>query len=410
MRKAAEGKERLSMKINHKIIATAITCAAILLVCFLAFGSLGGTVRESGLKVGFICSEDESTPYTYNFLQGEYALQETYGGKVQVFVRSNVHGSQMEESMRELIRKGCTVLFINEDTDAVAALAPEYPNVQFCQISMPTISAEGRTDNFHTFNGEIYQARYISGIVAGMKLRQLIDSGAILPEDAVVGYVAANNSAEVVSGYTAFLLGVRNVAPEAVMRVRYTDSWSNFPREKEAARKLIDEGCLILSHHTNTMAPAIACEEAFSRGQRVYFIGYHQSMMDVAPSSALVSVRTNWVPYILQAVKAVMQNEQIEKVVRANLHGNDASAGFEEDWVQMLELNKHAAAEGTEERMNRAIAGLQKGKTIFSGKYTGVNPDNPDDILDLSKGFEECRNSSSPSFRYILKDIVTEER
>ena len=397
------------MKTKEKIIATLIACLATLLVFTLIFGFWNKKTREAGLKVGFICSEDESTPYTYNFLQGQYALQEEYGDQVQVYVRSNVHGDVVEESMRELIRKGCSIIFVNEDTEAVVKLAPEFPEVQFCQISMPNISIEGQAPNYHTFNGEIYQARYVAGIVAGMKLREMIDSGAILPEDAVVGYVAANNSAEVVSGYTAFLMGVRNVAPEAVMRVRYTNSWSNFPREKAEAQALIDEGCVILSHHTNTMAPAIVCEDAFSEGRRVYFIGYHESMMDVAPSSALVSIRTNWVPYIVQATEAVMQGEDIENVVKGNVHGNDISAGFDEDWVQMLELNKHAAAEGTEDRMNRAIAAMKKGKvSVFYGKYTGVSPDNPADTIDLNKEYTENANSSSPSFRYILKDVIIE--
>ncbi len=398
------------MKSKNKIIATFIVCLVMLLAFSLICGFWNQRTREGGLKVGFICSEDESTPYTYNFLQGQYALTEEFGENVQVYVRSNVNGSAMEESIRELIRKGCSLLFINEDTKTVVEMAPDFPEVQFCQISMPTISTEGQPENYHTFNGEIYQARYVAGIVAGMKLREMIDSGALLPADAVVGYVAANNSAEVVSGYTAFLLGIRNVAPEAVMRVRYTGSWSNYPKEKEAAQALLDEGCVILSHHTNTMAPAIACESAFSHGKRVYFVGYHQSMMDVAPSSALVSIRTNWVPYIRQAAEAVMNGEEIEAAVKGNLHGNDISAGFEQDWVQMLELNKHAVPQGTEERMDRAVASLQKGKTaVFSGKYTGVNPDDPSDTVDLSRGYEECRDSSSPSFRYILQNIIIED-
>ncbi len=397
------------MKINKKIVATVIACAAVLLA-FMVSNVWGKKTRESGLKVGFICSEDESTPYTYNFLQAQYALKDQYGDSVQVFVRSNVHGNAMEESVRELIRKGCGILFINEDTEKIMEIAREFPDVQFCQISMPGISMEGQAENYHTFNGEIYQARYVAGIVAGMKLREMIDGGAIRPEQAVVGYVAANNSAEVVSGFTAFLLGVRSVAPEAVMRIRYTGSWSNFQMEKAAARTMIDEGCVILSHHTNTMAPAIACEEAYSKGNRVYFIGYHQSMMDVAPSCALVSLRTNWVPYVLQATEAVLQKTDIERVVKGNLHGNDISAGFEEDWVQMLELNKRAAAEGTEDRMNRAIAEIRSGKvSVFSGEYTGVSPDDPADTVDLARGYTEHKGSSSPSFRYILKDVIIED-
>ena len=397
------------MKRKQKILATAITCLLVLAAVSVFTGFWSRQPREVNLKVGFICSEDESTPYTYNFLQGQYALTELYGDEIQVYVRSNVHQNVVEESMRELIRKGCSIIFINEDTETPVKLAPEFPDVQFCQISMPTISTEGQAENYHTFNGEIYQARYVAGIVAGMKLREMLDSGALLPEDAVVGYVAANNSAEVVSGFTAFLLGVRNVAPEATMKVKYTGSWSNYPKEKEAAQQLIDEGCVILSQHTNTMAPAIACEDAFSQGNKVYFVGYHQSMMDVAPSCALVSIRTNWVPYILQATEAIQMKEDIENVVRGHLHGNDISAGFEEEWVQMLELNKHSAAQGTEERVKRAISAFQKGKVeVFKGEYIGVNPDDPEDTIDLSRGFDECKKSSSPSFRYILKDVITE--
>ncbi|MBR4575704.1 MAG: BMP family ABC transporter substrate-binding protein [Clostridia bacterium] len=398
------------MKEKAKIIATLVVCVVVLAAVSVLSGFWKRQQKEANLKVGIICSEDESTPYTYNFLKGKYALEEEYGKNVEIFVRSNVHGNRAEESMRELIRKGVSLIFVNADTEAAVNLAPEFPKVQFCQISMPDISPEGKPDNYHTFNGEIYQARYVSGVVAGLKMREMIDSGAVLPENAVIGYVAANKSAEVISGYTAFLLGVRSVAPETVMRVRYTGSWSNFPKEKETARTLIDEGCLILSHHTNTMAPAIACEEASQTGRRVYFIGYHQSMMDVAPSCALVSVRSNWVPYILQATDAVMHNERIESIVKGNVHGNDISAGFGENWVEMVELNKLAMGQGTEEKMNRVIENMKKGKTkVFQGQYTGVNPDRPEDTVDLGKGFEECSKYSSPAFRYVLKNVIIED-
>ncbi len=398
------------MKIKQKIIATAAICILILLAVSIFTGFWSRKTREAEIKVGFICSEDESTPYTYNFLQAKYALEEHYDGNIQVFVRSNVHGKVVEESIRELIRKGCRIFFVNADTEAVVTLAPEYPEIQFCQISMPEIAREGLPENYHTYNGEIYQARYAAGVVAGIKLRDMIDNGIITPDEAIIGYVAANNSAEVVSGYTAYLMGVRSAAPEAVMRVRYTGSWSNYPKEKAAAKDLINEGCVILSHHTNTSAPAIACEEMFSQGKRVFFVGYHRSMMDVAPSCALVSIRTNWVPYILEATEATMLNQPIEEHVRGNVHGNDISAGFGEDWVQMLELNKLVASPGTEERMNQAIDNLTRGRTkVFQGNYTGVNPDDPSDTIDLSSGFEECRDYSSPAFRYILKDIIIED-
>ena len=390
--------------------ATAVICFMMLLAAALFSGFFTRTGSDGPLTVGFIYSEDESTPYTYNFTQGQRALAEAYGRRVRILVQSNVHGKEAEEPIRDLIRKGCRLIFINLDTEAASRLCAEYPDVQFCQVSLPGIDPKILPENYHTFNGEIYQARYAAGVAAGMKLHALMDAGEIRPEDAKVGFVAANNSAEVVSGYTAFILGVRAAAPEAVMRIRYTGSWSNYSVEKDAARDLIEEGCIVISQHTNTMAPAIACEEAAAKGKRVYHVGYHQSMMDVAPSTALVSLRTNWTPYILSATEAVMDGKTIESVVPGHIHGRDISAGFDRNWVQLLELNSQLAAPGTDERLNRVIDSLKKGRIeVFRGNYTGVNPDDPEDTIDLGAGYRENESSSAPSFRYILQDIITEE-
>ncbi len=391
-------------------IATIAVCLAVLLAVSFLTGFWEKKPEIGVYKVGFVYSEDESTPYTYNFIQGQHALEEAYGDQMEILSRSNVNEKDAETVIRELALSGCSVIFVNSDTEAAVNVCGDYPDVQFCQISMPSISLEGKPSNYHTFNGEVYQARYVAGIVAGMKLRELIDSGELAPEDALVGYVAANTTAEVISGYTAFFLGIRSVAPEARMRVRYTGSWSNYSVEKERAKELIDGGCVLIAQHTNTSAPAVACEEASEAGRQVYHVGYHESMMDVAPSTALVSLRTNWTPYILSAAEAVMKDKVIEQTVQGHVHGNDISAGFDEDWVQMLELNTHLAAPGTEEKMNQVIEDFRRGKIdVFRGDYIGVDPDDPSDTIDLNQGFQENEHSSVPSFRYVLKDYILEE-
>ncbi len=395
---------------KKQTILTAAICVIVLIVTTLLTGFWDDPQGLNVLKVGFVYSEDESTPYTANFAKAQRALEDEYGSRIEILTKSNVLSRDCEQPIRDLIRDGVKIIFINMDTDIPITLAREFTQVQFCQASMPTISIEGTPENYHTFNGEIYQARYVSGIAAGMKLRQLLDSGALLPQDALVGYIGANSTAEVISGYTAFLLGVRSVAPEATMRVRYTGSWSNFAAEKEQTRELIKEGCVIIAQHVNTTAPAVVCEEASSSGLTVYHIGYHQSMMDIAPSSSLTSIRTNWAPYAIQAVRAVMNNQKIEDTVEAHAHGRDLSAGFEYGWVELLELNKFIAAEGTREKIDNTIANLKKGRIkVFSGNYTGVSPLNPADTIDLSEGYTECQYSSNPSFRYVLTDCITVE-
>ena len=263
--------------------------------------------------------------------------------------------------------------------------------------------------NYHTFKGEIYQGRYVSGIAAGLKLRELIDQHVIIPEEALVGYVGAFPSAAVISGYTAFLLGIRSVAPEAVMKVKYTNTWGNYSVEKLCAKSLIEEGCIIISQYSDTIGPAVSCEEAAGYRQS-FFVGYNQSMLDVAPTTALVSTRINWVPYIVSAVEAVMKNKAIESYVKGNVHENDISAGFDKNWVQILELNTLIAVEGTEEKMNEAINGLKKGTLqVFKGDYLGVNPEDETDTIDLNQGFAENADSSSLAFHYVLKDVITIE-
>ena len=327
-----------------------------------------------------------------------------------ILTRSNVLDDQMEDPIRDLAAKGCDIIFFNGYSELVRQLAPEFPNIQFCQTSYMDMSGQTVPANYHTFKGEAYQGRYVSGIAAGMKIRQLISEGIITEDQAVVGFVAAFPTSEVISGYTAFLLGVRSVVPQAVMRVRYTETWSSYAQEKSAAQQLIAGGCVIISQHTDTIGPAIACEEA-SQSRPVYFVGYNQSMSEVAPGTSLVTARICWEPYVLAAVDALMTNRKIESTVSGRIHGTDVSAGFEKGWVEMVDLNLQAAAPGTQEAMDSATEQFRRGNTdfVFRGDYRGTDPNDPSDTCDLRNGYIENENTSFPLFHYILSDIITIE-
>ena len=388
-------------------ITTALTCLVMLAALIGLFRFLNLSGGRDHLKIGFIYDNDESTPYTYNFSLAKDALEKTYGEKVEIFTCSNVLEDEMEEPLRDLAGKGCDIIFFNGYSKQVVELAPEYPNTQFCQTSYMDMSGQSVPANYHTFKGEAYQGRYVAGIAAGMKIKQMISEGVIPADRTQVGFVAAFPTSEVISGYTAFLLGVRSVVPDATMEVCYNHTWSSYPQEKKAAQELIDDGCVIISQHTDTIGPAIACEEA--SGGTVYFVGYNQSMSEVAPGTSLVTSRICWEPYVLQAVEAVMMNKTIEDVVSGRIHGTDVFAGFEHGWVEMLDLNQQVAAPGTEEAMNSEIEHLKRGTVdfVFKGDYKGVDPDNPSDTIDLSGGYIENQNTSYPTFHYILSDIIT---
>ena len=361
------------------------TIAVIIVAALFQFLVLDKRTQKH-IKVGFVYVGDTSTVYTGNFVKAQNAIEKQYGDRVKTYAKYNVTEGNEGEMTKEYAKR--------------------YRNVQFCQATGSNANEKPKLSNYHTFMGAVYQGRYVSGVAAGMKIKEMINDKTITKEQAKIGYVGAYPYAEVISGYTAFLLGVRSVVPQAVMTVRYTNTWGSYALEKKCAMELIDEGCVIISQHSDTTGPAVACEAA--RGTKTtYHVAYNQSMEDVAPTTYLTGCRINWEPYILEVVSAVLSDKKIEDVVNANINGNDAGAGFERNWVAMLELNEIAVAKGTQERMEDAIKQLKTGKlAVFQGDYIGINPYDAKDTIDLNKGYQENKDSSAPTFHYVLKDVI----
>ena len=246
----------------------------------------------------------------------------------------------------------------------------------------------------------------ISGIAAGLKLKEMIDSGQISPEEAVVGYVGAFPVASVISGYTAFLVGVRSVVPDAVMKVKYSYTWAGYKEEKDCAQELLRAGCVLLSQHSDTIGPAIACEEA-SSDRPVVFVGCNKSLLDTAPRTALLSIRVNWSPYVISAVTAVRNHRKIEDTVSGIRNGNDVSIGYAQNALEILDLNKNLLPKNAEKILDDAIETIKKDPAAaYRGAYSGSDPADPDDTIDLTKGYIENAGSSAPSFHYLLKDVI----
>lgn len=390
---------------------TFLTVAAVIICVVAAHQFLLKEDAQKTIKVGFLYVGDATTTYTNNFIKAQIAVENEYGDRVEVIAKYNIAEGTEEKPLQELVDAGCELIFSTSYNYGVTTkeFAERYPDVQFCMATCANANEEPKLANYHTFMGEIYQGRYVSGVAAGLKLQELIENGTITKEQAKIGYVAAYPYPEVISGYTAFLLGVRSVVEDAVMSVRYTNKWNDYLQEKKFAREFIKEGCVIISQHSDTAGPAAACEET-AAGTPVYLISYNQSMTDVAPTTYLTGCKINWQSYIMGAVAAVLNDKPIEQSIRGNVNGNDLGAGFEENWVEMLEINEFTCAAGTQEKLREVIEQLEKGKIeVFQGDYTGTDPDNPQDVYDLRKAYKENDKSSAPTFHYVLDDVITVE-
>lgn len=362
------------------------------------------------VRVGLILDGDQATPYSDNFYNALNEVEREYKGRVETVIKSNVTVDNEEAVIRELVLEKCDIIITNSYGfgDLAKKMAGSYPDIEFIQATQSNANEKPVYKNYHTFMGRIYEGRYIAGQVAGRKLKELIDQGSIRGDQAVAGYVAAYPYPEVISGFTAFYLGMKDQCKEATMKVKYANTWTSYQKEYDLAKELIDEGCVIISQHSDTTGPAVACENS-KADHIVFHIGYNQSMTGIAPTTSLVSTRINWTPYLISAVGAVLSGHDIEDDIDGRKTGNDSGAGFDKDWVRMLDINTTIAAAGTEKMVNESIEGFKKGRIhVFRGNYKGVDPDDPKDRIDLTREYIENKDCSAPSFHYILDGIEVE--
>ncbi len=394
-----------------KYITTLVCSILAIIVVFLFHIIATGENMDKTIKVGYVYVGDLCDAYTSNFAKAQYEIENIYEEKIISIVKYNVPEDDIESNLIDLINEGCEIIFTTSYGygEKTKEIAKQHPEVQFCQATCSNANTEPIISNYHTFMGHIYEGKYISGVVAGMKLDALIKDSKIQPEQVKIGYIGAFPYAEVISGYTAFFLGVRSVVPEATMTVKYTNSWNNYHIEKTIAEELIEDGCVIISQHSDTSGPAAACEGT-ERSKVVYYVSYNESMRDIAPTTYLTGSKINWAPYMTKAVGAVLSEKKIEDCIAGNINGNDIGSGFENDWVQMLEINEFIVTEGTLEKVNSLINDFKNKKIdVFKGDYTGVNPFDPNDTINLKDGYKENEKSSAPSFNYVLNDVITIE-
>jgi len=258
-------------------------------------------------------------------------------------------GQEAYEAACELADAGCNFIFADSfgHEDYIIEAAKEYPNVQFSHATGTKAHTEG-LDNFHNAFASIYDGRYLAGIVAGMKLNEMIANGDITEDQAKMGYVGAYTYAEVMSGYTSFFLGARSVCPSVTMDVTFTGSWYDETAEKEAANKLIEGGCVLISQHADSMGAPTACETA-----GVPNVSYNGSTEAACPNTFLVSSRVNWEPYFEYAIKCVADGTPID---------TDWCGTLETGSVELSDLGA-AVADGTAEAVEAAKADLIAGKT-----------------------------------------------
>jgi len=337
-----------------------IAILAVLTMVFALVACAAPASEAKGVKIGVILVHDENTGYDAAHIEGIKAGAAAAGiADDQIIWKYNIsEDEKCYDTAIDLVEQGCTYIFSDSygHQSHMQQAASENPEVVFVSMTGDQ-AALSKLPNFKNAFTHTFESRYVSGVVAGMKLKELMDAGTVT--DPYIGYVGAYPYSEVVSGYTAFFLGVQSIVPSAHMDVIYTNSWYDPTAEAEAANALISKGCCIISQHADSTGAPSAVQTALDAGKAVYCVGYNIDMLSVAPTAALTSAQNNWGVYYTYAFKAALAGEDIV---------TDWSEGYATGANMISALGKSCAA-GTAEKVAEVEAAIKDGTlNIFDTK------------------------------------------
>lgn len=326
----------------------------------------GNNTEGKTLKVGMICIGDENDQgYTYNFIRGKEAATEALAAKginVEWVIKYNKgENDDCTNANIECAEEGCQLIINNsyghEPFMLKVAGKSEYKDIQFIGCTN-CASRSDDLENTHNAFANIYEGRYVAGVVAGMKLQEMIDNGDITAEQAVIGYVGAFSFAEVISGFTAYYLGAKSVCPSVTMKVQFVGSWSDATEEANAASALCDAGCVMISQHSDNTTPA-----TMAQTKGAFHTGYNNDMTGVAPDASLIGTRIDWAPYFEYAIETVYNGGTIDQ---------DWCKGIADGSVVMTTLNEKICAKGTAEKVAEVEKALKDGtlQVFDTSKFT----------------------------------------
>ena len=413
-----------------KVLALVLAFMMLLCACAVAETSISTTAAEfdltgdpSALKVGVILIGDENEGYTMAHITGIKEAAAALGmTEDQIIWKYSIpEDASCLEAIYDCLDSGCNVIISNsyghQTHTQQAAIEYTGEPIQFIAMTGDTANASGLT-NFSNAFTKVYESRYVSGVVAGMKLAEMVANDELTDDNfdengnIKIGYVGAYPYAEVVSGYTAFFLGIRSIVPNVAMSVQYTNSWFDLIGEGEAANQLLSIGCVIIGQHADSTGAPSAVQAARENGVNAYSVGYNIDMLSVAPEAALTSATNVWEVYYEYALKTAINGDPIAR---------NWAAGYEAGAVAITDLGP-SAAEGTAEKVEEVIAGLKDGsvkvfdvstftvggEAVESAFATDTDgdfaPDADEAIIDGA--YAESYYQSAPSFALRIDGIT----
>ncbi len=259
----------------------------VLLACMVGFSF--SALAGDKLKVGFVyISPIGDAGWTYQHELGRQAIEKTFGDKIETkYIDSVPEGPEAERVIRDLAQSGHELIFTTSFgyMNPTLKVAKMFPKTKF-EHSTGYKTAK----NVGTYMCRFYEARYLSGIIAGE-----------MTKTNTLGYIAAFPIPEVIRGINAFTLGAKSVNPDVQVKVIWVNSWFDPGKEREASEALISQGADVLSHHTDSTAPTMTAQE-----KGVYAVAYHSDMSKYGPDAHLTAATHVYDKFYTKTVQSVL--------------------------------------------------------------------------------------------------------
>lgn len=234
-------------------------------------------IPEGAISAGFVYvgpPDDGGRTFMHEIGRQKLAENPKVAATTTLELESEEH-EQVVGAVDRLVADGANLIVMtgNDSVDAVTQSAAKHQDVRFvhCGTLDPTV-------NVKVFCGRIYEARYLSGIIAGG-----------MTASNLIGYVAAEPTPDILVGINAFALGAQSVNPDASVLVHWTREHYGPGEAQRRATDLIERGVDVMTIHQDSPA---ALQVAEQRG--IHTIGYQSDMRAFAPSSMLTSAVWNW--------------------------------------------------------------------------------------------------------------------
>lgn len=337
--------------------------------------------KKDDFRIGaiYINGQNDTAGYTYAHHKGITKAMEQLGmDKSQLKIVDNVaeDDAQVMQAIDTLAAQGCKLIigisfgYINAMNEAAAK--PQYQDIIFSHAT----GYLSNDKNFNNYFGRIYQARYLSGIAAGMKSLEIKNNN--------IGYVAAwgTEYAETCSGINAFAMGAQSVNPDAKVFVNKISTWGDEAKERQAALSLIEtSNCGVIAQHCDSAQPQIAAQE-----KNVFGCGYNSDMTEQAAKAHLTAPVWNWDVYYKLAIETA-KNSPSEFMSKVGIY----YGGLKEGFVDISPLSANCA-EGTQKIIDQVKKMMIDGEwDVFTNVKLSIDKDgnitkNEGALLDNKNG------------------------